>query len=303
MTPRRRREQLKVSILEAQRMLSLVGDHPTMGPSFRKRVEMMQRELDDLPADTKEASVTLLFSGAPVLGSIGIDANFLSRVLLPFQKMIQSDLVQRGYGKVGSRGQLKNADEARLFLTSLPRGSFGVELSKLDSNNLFNEDQVADSLVHVSRLVDAAARSDEDFAASLSDTSSRTLSDLTQFLKVVADDKAGISIETGNARSALSNSDVLAAYQRVSETRTELQDVEISGTLKGILLESWKFDFLAETGETITGAIGPEISEEEAAQIFSEFFNRKCTAMFQKTSVYLRSGRVKEIFVLLGVKG
>lgn len=50
---------------------------------------------------------------------------------------------------------------------------------------------------------------------------------------------------------------------KVSESSTELQDVEISGTLKGILLETWKFDFLAATGETITGAIGPELSEEE----------------------------------------
>lgn len=185
MTVHKRRRQLEVSILETKRMLGLVDDHPTMGPSFRKRVEMMKLELDIL-----------------------------------------------GYY-----------------------------------------------------------------------ISSHSISNHSQLLKGVVDDKAGFSIETGNARTALSNSDVLAAYQRVSETRTELQDVEISGTLKGILLESWKFDFLAETGETITGAIGPVLSEEEAAHIFSEFFNRKCTAMFQKTSVYLRRGRVKEIFVLLGVKG
>ena len=211
MTSRRRREQLKVSILVAQRMLNLVGDHPAMGASFRKRVETMQRELDAIPSDTKEPSVTLLFSGPPVMGSLGIDANFLGKVLLPFQKMVQSDLVQRGYGKVGSRGQLRNADDARLFLTSLPRGSFGVELSKLDNNNLFDEVQVADSLVHVTRLIHASAQSDEEFAATLSDTSSRTLTDLTQFLKIIADDNAGMTIEAGNVRSTLSNNEVQAS--------------------------------------------------------------------------------------------
>lgn len=301
MTPRRKREQLRLQILEAQRMLDLVRDHPVMSISFEERIAELQHQLDNEPADKKEPTVTILFSGGPVVGSAGIDALFLGKALLPFQKMVHSDLVQRGYGKVGARGQIKNAEEARLYLTALPRGSFGVELSKLDDANLFDADQVADSLVHISKLIQASGASDEEFAANLDEISQRTLNGLRQFLKIVADDHAGFVIESGNVKSVLSDKEVQNAYKRVSETKTDSSIITIKGVLKGILLESWKFDFLSEEGDSITGSISQELSEADVTEFMRQFFNHPCEATFQKVSVYLKNGRIKESFILSNV--
>ena len=258
----------------------------------------MKQRLDEIPLNAKEPTVTILFSGKPVWGSSGIDANFISKAILPFQKMVHADLVQRGFGKVGDRGQLKSADEAKLFLTALPRGSFGVELSKIDDNNLFDEDLVSDSLVQVSKLIDSSARSDEDFAASLEDVSTRTINGLRQFLKVVSDDDAGITIESGGIRSSLLPQEVKGAYNRVAETVTLQTDERIRGVLKGILLESRKFDFLDADQNAITGTLSGDLPENDAVDLISSFFNKECWGIFQKTTISLKGGRIRDTFVL-----
>lgn len=298
MNLRRERENLKVQILQTESLAEKVGQHPVMGFSIRKKLEALRKRLDEIPVTMKEPSVTLLFSGGPVQGSLGIDATFISKAILPFQKMIHADLVQRGYGKVGQRGQLKNAYDAKLFLTALPRGSFGIELSKIDNSNLFNEGQVSDSLSYVSNLIASSAKSDEDFAASLDNVPARTLSGLRQFLKIVSDDKAGLTVESGGIRASLAPADVEVAYQRVAETATVQKEVQINGVLKGILLESWRFDFLAADDKAISGSLGDNLSEESASNLLISFFNKNCTGVFDKTTVLLKNGRVKETFTL-----
>lgn len=298
MNSRRTREQLKIQILETERLFQSVADHPIMSVSFQKRLDELKQRLDEIPLNAKEPTVTILFSGKPVWGSSGIDANFISKAILPFQKMVHADLVQRGFGKVGDRGQLKSADEAKLFLTALPRGSFGVELSKIDDNNLFDEDLVSDSLVQVSKLIDSSARSDEDFAASLEDVSTRTINGLRQFLKVVSDDDAGITIESGGIRSSLQPQEVKGAYNRVAETVTLQTDERIRGVLKGILLESRKFDFLDADQNAITGTLSGDLPENDAVDLISSFFNKECWGVFQKTTISLKGGRIRDTFVL-----
>jgi len=119
----------------------------------------------------------------------------------------------------------------------------------LEENNLFDEAQVSDSLSHVTKLIDSSARSDEDFAASLDGISSRAINGLRQFLHAIADNKAGITIESGGIRSSLSIGDVQHAYDRVSTATTKVIEIKVTGLLKGILLESWKFDLSLMKGK------------------------------------------------------
>lgn len=302
MTTRRLREQLRLQILEIERLSANVADHPIMSFSLKKRLDSLRKELDELPLNVKEAKVTLLFSGKPVYGSEGIDADFLGKVLLPFQKMVQSDLAQRGHGVVGSKGPIRSSESAKLFLTALPRGSFGVELSKIDSAPGVSEDLVVDSLSHVSKLLESSAKSDEDFAAALDEISPRTINGLRQFLKIVSDEDAGVTIESGGLRSSLEIEAVKDAYKRVSEATTSRNEIEIIGTLKGILLESWRFDFLSNDGSKFTGPISAELGEDQVSQFIRDFFDQPCIGVFEKTTVYLKSGRLKESFTLKAIK-
>jgi hypothetical protein len=72
-----------------------------------------------------------LVEGRPVYGSMGIDASFAGRMLEPFQSMVMADYADRWHGVLGSRGRRPGEAQAKLLLTGLPRGSFGLELAPL----------------------------------------------------------------------------------------------------------------------------------------------------------------------------
>ena len=244
MISRRNREYIMVQLLETQRMLTVIADHPVMSFSLKQKEKTLLEQLEKIPVDKKDTKVVLLFSGNPVKGSLGIDASFIGKVTVPFQNMVTAEFAHRVDGKVGKRGQLNKQDESRLFLTALPRGSFGIELSKLESNDLFEDNQMSDSLSHVTKLIESSSKSDEDFAAELDGTTPRTIQSLKDFFKAVSDDQAGVTIESGGIRCELNPVEVKSGYERVSGTITKEEPKTVNGILKGILLESWKFDFI-----------------------------------------------------------
>lgn len=303
MNTRRKREFLKSQLIEAVRLHELAGDHPLMSLAYAERANEMRKELDAIPVGQKEARTVLFFSGKPVQGSIGIDANFAGRVLEPFQNMVMADYADRWHGTVGSRGRRPGESESRLLLTGLPRGSFGLELSKADNDELFEEDQLADTLAHVTRLVESASRSDEDFASELDETAPRVIHNLKEFLGVVAKGDAGMRLETGDFRCTLTPIQANEAYDRVSGTITKDDQVEEIGVFKGALLESWRFDFVNREGHKISGKLDENLTPEQVEALAREFFNRDCTANMIKTTVLFKNGRIRTTFTLKNLHG
>lgn len=200
MTTRAEREFLKVQLLDTRRLRELAGQHPLMSVALAERERELQKKIAALPLGNKEARTILFFSGEPVQGSMGIDASFAGRMLEPFQRMVMADYADRWHGVVGSRGRRHGEAQSRLLLTGLPRGSFGLELARADSDELFDEGHLADTLAHVTKLVESAGRSDEDFAAELNETAPRVIQNLRAFLEVVANGKAcGWKVVTSGA--------------------------------------------------------------------------------------------------------
>jgi hypothetical protein len=140
-----------------------------------------------------------------------------------------------------------------LLLTALPRGSFGLELTKAENDELFEEEQLADTLARVTKLVDSAATSDEDFAAELNETAPRVVQNLRAFLDVVAKGKAGLRLETGDYRCTMDPIRANEAFERVAGTVTNTQEIRVKGVFKGLLLESWRFDIVNQEGHKISG--------------------------------------------------
>jgi hypothetical protein len=291
-----------VQLLETQRMLDVVGDHPVMSFSLKQKEKSLMQELEKVPIDKKDTKVVLLFSGNPVKGSLGIDAAFVGKVAVPFQNMVTSEFAHRIDGKVGKRGSLNKQDESRLFLTALPRGSFGIELSKLESSNLFEDDQLSDSLSHVTKLIESSSKSDEDFAAELDGTTPRTIQGLKDFLKTIADDQAGVTIESGGIRCELNPTEVKSGYERVSGTITKEESKTIKGILKGILLESWKFDFIDEQENAITGRINETLTEEQVSNFIANYFNKSCKAILKEGKVLFKNGRERISYTLMNIE-
>lgn len=301
MTTRSQREFLKVQLLETQRLREMAGVHPVMSVAFAEREEEIREKLQALPLGNKEARTILFFSGEPVQGSMGIDAAFAGRVLEPFQSMVKADYADRWHGVVGSRGRRPGEAQSRLLLTGLPRGSFGLELTRAENDELFEEGQLADTLAHVTRLIEAASRSDEDFAAELDATAPRVIQNLRAFLEVIAKGKAGLRLESGDFRCTMNPIQANEAFNRVAGTITSDEAVDMPGVFKGVLLESWKFDFVTDENHSVGGKIDENLTEEQVIGLNREFFNERCLASLLKTTVLFKNGRVRTSYTLTGL--
>lgn len=302
MTTRAQREFLKVQLLDMQRLRDGVGQHPLMSVALAERERELREKIAALPFGNKEARTVLFFSGEPVQGSIGIDASFAGRVLEPFQNMVMADYADRWHGVVGSRGRRAGEAQSRLLLTGLPRGSFGLELTRADNDELFEEGQLADTLAHVTRLVEAAARSDEDFAAELDETAPRVIQKLREFLEVIAKGKAGLRLESGDFRCAMNPVQAGEAFNRVAATITRPEDIKISGVFKGVLLDSWKYDFVTDENHSVGGKIDENMTEEQVIALNRQFFNEHCQGSLLKTTVLFKNGNVRTTYMLKGLK-
>ncbi len=298
MTTRSRRDFLKVQLIEMDRLLQDVGDHPAMSLNLKQRKAELEDQLAQLPVGTKEPRTVLFFSGNPVCGSRGIDASFAGRVLEPFQSMVMNQHANRWHGMLGARGKRRGENESRLLLTGLPRGSFGLELSKADNDELFEEDQLSETLAHITRLVESAGKSDEDFAIELEETSPRVIQNLRDFLKTVSEAGAGLRLESGDYRGTLTPEQATEAHTRVSNTVTKDDLIKERGTFHGLLLDDWRFNFVNEEGHKRSGKLDESITNDEATELQSKFFNKQCEANFLKTTVLFKNGRERTTFSL-----
>lgn len=303
MSTRRQREFLKAQIVQLDRLLGSIGDHPLMSPAYRRRKEELENELSNLPVGDKEPRTVLFFTGQPVQGSLGIDAGFASRILLSFQRMVSSEHAHIWYDTLGSRGRRGGEKESRLLLTGLPRGSFGLELSNAADVKSSDENQLIETLAHVTRLIDSAGRSDEDFAIELGMVPDRIIKNLRDFLEIIAKGQAGLRMESGDFQCSLNPVQASEAYERVSATTTQDTDIEEKGVFKGLLLESRRFDFTNDAEKTISGKLDDNLTPEQASKMLHKYLGRPCIASMLKTTVRFKTGYAQASYRLKDLRG
>jgi hypothetical protein len=291
MSLREKREFIQSQILETNRLLELTGDHPVMAPALTQRKEVLENELRDLPPPSRQPRTVLFFAGEPVLGSRGIDAQFASSVLGPFLQMVKTQFAAVRHGSVGRRGVLRGESEARLLLTGLPRGSFGLELSQPESGDFLAAEQLSGVLIQLTKVIESAGQNDESFAFALEDVSPRVVPRLKEFFKVVADNKARMRVASGDLECRLEEQSVIQAYERVSATNTREDMVELTGIFRGATLDTWRFDFRNDDGENISGRLADDVSEADAVNMIHQT-EKHCKANLRKLTVSTRSGTI-----------
>ncbi|MCF2444822.1 hypothetical protein L0657_12710 [Dyadobacter sp. CY345] len=293
------KDRLKYEIASTEDLLSKVGKSRIMAYSMTKKLEDLNKQLDELDNEEPEAKALLYFYGAPVIGSAGIETNFLSSALSPFQQLVTARVAKKWQGKVQKKGKMKDLHDSKLYLTALPRGSFGVELKKLTNQHIYHESHLADSLQEVVELI-ASSKDKNAFLKQIKNSAPRELSALKKFFRVLDKSDAGVKIETGHITSTFSQKEVKLAFEIISQIAIDSEDIQIVGKFRGILLDTWSFDFLDSTDKLIHGPIHPSVSEEEAAE-FDDFLNLNCIATFEKTVTTKIDGENKPVFSLKSI--
>lgn len=294
-----RRTFLNAQIAETNRLIELAGDHPLMAPNLRQRKEELECELRSLPASEELPRAVLFFTGQPVVGAVGIDAEFAAKVLQPFLDMVKVQYTASKHGAVGSRGPVRDASEAKLLLTGLPRGSFGLELTPPESSDLFAGKHLSTTLVRLTEVIRSAGESDEEFATAMDDVSPRVLTRLKEFFSVMAEHQADLRLVSGDLECRLDRQRNAAAADRVSNTRTDEATIDKAGIFRGATLDSWRFDFRPVDEDTISGRIGDEVDNERLLQLCRDYMNQRCVARLKRTTVTTRSGTTRTRYELL----
>jgi hypothetical protein len=289
-------------IVDTSKMLDLVQGHPFMSIGIRSKLNELQAELKRLPSVQYEPKINLLFSGGAVFGSVGIKSSFVGKAVMPFQEMIKTQVALLKFGGVARRGQAKNAPSSELFITSLPVGSFGVELSQLESNDLFAEQDVSNAMKQVIQLIVDVAEGDDTFETAIVNTPLRHLSNLKKFLKELVDEHSILKMESGEVGVIIPEEKIEQAYLRVASTVQEDEEEFIVGVFRGLLLDSSKFEVQTSSGISITGFVSSDISEETLIEYDKAFLNQICTIHVYKHKTIFKTATEKIEYELLEIK-
>jgi len=295
------RQFFQRELVEMDNLLQLSAGDPVMAFALKNRRESLQRELQQAPPSPPRPRTVLFFAGPPVLGSQGIDAEFAASALRPFLEMVKTQYSAQKHGKVGARSPRKDESEAKLLLTGLPRGSFGLELSQPQPSDFIAAEQLSDALVRLTEVLAAAADTDERFAFSLAKVSPRVLPRLKEFLDVVVEQNALLSVESGELKIDMTQERVTAARERVGATKTDDRQITLEGVFRGATLDSWRFDFRTISGETISGRIDEEI-EDAKVEAMLPLTNHECRATLRETIITTRDGAQHRRFELLSIE-
>lgn len=293
---------LKVLILETERMLSYVKDHPLMAKNFEERLKELNERLSSYPSEVFEPRVDLLFSGTAVKGSEGIKSEFISDTIKPFQELVKTQTSLNRFGQVGRRGQARRSGNTELYLTAIRKGSFGVELCKLESNDLFDEQDVANAIHQVMNLINISAESDEAFESIVEHTPKRNLTNLRKFLKVISSEDSVLKMESGTTGIEITKEGISQAFERVDGAIEDSNELYIRGILRGFLLDSGKFEVTKEDGVSISGLISETISEDQIIEFDRRFLNAHCKIHMNVVKTTFKTGREKVTYELLDIK-
>jgi hypothetical protein len=297
----RKTQSIKTQIVDTQRLLEMVLDHPFMSAGLSERLNLLKQELESLPKESFEPKIQLLFSGNAVLGSHGIKSSFVGKTIIPFQEMVKTQTVLFRFGKVGKRGKTKNGVNNDLFLTALPVGSFGIELSQLESSDLFDGVDVSNAMKSVMRLIENSTKDDDTFETAIEGTPKRSLTNLKKFLQEIYYESSILKMESGELGIEISKDKIIEAYNRASSVLNEEEEVVINGTFRGMLLDSGKFEMQDENGYKMSGFISEDLDEEKLVEYNNTFLNLRCKIHLKIHKTKFRTGNQKTGYELLDI--
>lgn len=292
------RSFLKSQIVDLDRLIDLTGDDPLMTPGLIARKTEFERRLGDLPTYIRQPQSTFYFSGGPVRGSQGIDAEFASKMLDLVQEITTFEFLHRKHGVLNTRGRVALAPEAKLMLTALPRGSFGLELRPANEFDMVDGQFLGDALQHFTDLLGAASESDAAFETALAEAPVRVLPKLKSLFETLQTYDAQLRLVTGDRELELSRDRIVSAVERVQATSENAEEVVIDGFYRGATLESRKIDFKTLDQQVITARLADDISEQDIGRLV---LNQRLQPTFRRSALQPRGGTVRHSYELLSL--
>lgn len=258
-----------------------------------------QCRLDDVLADLEKAEhdapslarVDLAFEGAPVIGTTGVEAGFLTRVLDAFVRAVEAQVTTLRQLVKGGGGVFPH-----LFVTDTIRGSFGFRLEELTQLRL-DDHGPSDLALAVSRVATAVAEApgrenwDEDLSAA-------TMKALGSFFSTLSARGVTLKLSHDDTTTVLGPDEIRVASAILEHIDVTEADEWHAGTLTGAFREARTFEFSTTIGDdpqVMHGKISGELDYDERILPVLEQTSRALI----RTTTRKRPTRTTRTYVLL----
>ena len=309
MLPQLERQYLQANLSQVQRLLAdcAADDDPIGHHQYSQLVEKFETQLMAMPDVIAQApaGVALFFGGRPVVGSHGIHADFSSKALDSFQKIVSQRYAAEELGPLATRGRVPLKDNTHLLITDIVRGSFGFVLQAAAPSN---EAEAADTSLKtvvdkvastISRL---AAQDDMMFDEAVAEIDERQKSSLSEFFKLLDTEGATMRLVEGERDFELNSASVKRARNRVEQLQITDHTQEFAGQIAGWTDVSAKFELrLHNTREVIQGNVTTDALERVATEGF-EPYHKHVRASMKVREVKARNRTTKTAYTLLSLE-
>jgi hypothetical protein len=294
--------QAQAFLAEAQRDDDPIGQH-----QFAQLVDELSGKLHEMPAaiDQAPAGVALFFGGRPVVGSQGIHADFGSRVLDSFQKLVSQRYAAEELGPLATRGRVPLKDSTHLLITDVVRGSFGFVLQAATPDNVPKAPDTSLKMVvdKVASTISRLAAQDEMlFDEAVSEIDERQKSSLSEFFRLLDTEGATMRLVEGDRDFELNLASVQRARRRVEQLEIVDDIREFSGQIAGWTDYSAKFELRRhDTREVLQGSVAPDALDRVTMDRL-EPYHKHVRASMKVREVKARNRAVKTAYTLLSLE-
>lgn len=236
------------------------------------------------------AQVALYFGGEPVIGSMGVQAEFGTKILGTFQELVTKVWGSLDGAELQQMGPIKDKDASQLHITSVVHGSFGFVLEELEgaeTEKLFQSplSKAADQTVEY--ISTFAGENDASFSEMIEALNPRVFQTIRTFFEHLHKDKATFRMVEGARDEKFDRNAIERAWQR-AEASDVLEDrIPIVGRLLGVLPMKRRFELESkETGSVIEGKVGERFTKNYLEHLDSEKYTGKLwKALLHKRTV------------------
>jgi hypothetical protein len=232
---------------------------------WQNRLADIKEQLTRLSAAAHaEASVALVFQGAPVIGERDIKLDFATVALDNYQKIVSLALASQSESNIESKGPVKSSEKSKLYIRDLVRGSMGFILEEKPSEQpSLMPTPLKIAVESTSRLLSALSSNQSGvYEEALVGTQGRMLAAVQRFSRVLSTSAATAKIYDDSNSINLDSDTISLLIGRLNDIEVKETPSTIVGVLLGILPESHQFELkISPSGEVMKGSITDEIAD------------------------------------------
>lgn len=328
-------QELQAELAGLKSLLQSNPPHKLATPMLRNRIAALQESISALDAMAPVIpQMEIFFKDGAAVDSQGLEIRFASKILNAYQKAVTEHYAAKYQEDYEGVPFPTAAEETKLFLTELPRGSFGVQLTWLESATTERADeiepgtpyaqsellppsqvegdipstaeQVATVMTEITEALRGAAVPPTTAADPLASLSPAVVVSLDRFLHTVWETGGSLRMVTGLAETVLNHTQIDSALNRLhslaSQKHVREEVTVIEGVFGGALLDAWEFNFRPDQARPIRGRLRSDLPRPEAAALNHRFTDKRVATKIKITTTTWANGDKRKAYELLDIR-